>query len=90
SPRWAQRGVAVPDTGLALTARELEVLRLVARGLGNQEVATALGVSLPTVKTHVARLLSKLGAASRTEAAARARPAPALRFALRGGRHPFG
>jgi DNA-binding CsgD family transcriptional regulator len=73
APLGAGRGVAVPDTGLALTARELEVLRLVAGGLGNQEVATALGVSLPTVKTHVARLLSKLGAASRTEAAARAR-----------------
>ncbi|WP_163999261.1 helix-turn-helix transcriptional regulator [Pyxidicoccus caerfyrddinensis] len=73
APLSAGRGVAVPDTGLALTARELEVLRLVAGGLGNQEVATALGVSLPTVKTHVARLLSKLGAASRTEAAARAR-----------------
>lgn len=73
APLGARRGVAVPDTGQALTARELEVLRLVAGGLGNQEVATALGVSLPTVKTHVARLLTKLGAASRTEAAARAR-----------------
>jgi LuxR family maltose regulon positive regulatory protein len=56
-----------------LTAREHEVLRLLARGARNQAIADALVVSLPTVKTHVANILAKLGVASRTEAVARAR-----------------
>lgn len=56
-----------------LTARELEVLRLVAIGLSNQAIADRLVISLHTAKRHVANILEKLGAASRTEAAARAR-----------------
>jgi len=51
-----------------LTRREVEVLQLVAAGLGNKEVATRLKISEHTVKFHVASLLGKLGAASRTEA----------------------
>jgi two-component system, NarL family, response regulator YdfI len=51
-----------------LTPREIEVLRLLALGLGNKEIAARLEISEHTVKFHVASILSKLGAASRTEA----------------------
>ncbi|MBK8051318.1 MAG: response regulator transcription factor [Anaerolineales bacterium] len=53
----------------ALTEREHAVLRLIAQGLSNQEIAGELAVSEPTVRTHVSRILSKLHLASRTQAA---------------------
>jgi NarL family two-component system response regulator LiaR len=52
-----------------LTERELEVLRLVARGLSNQQIANQLMISEATVRTHVSRILSKLHLASRIQAA---------------------
>jgi NarL family two-component system response regulator LiaR len=56
---------------LGITARELEILALVARGLSNREIATQLFVSENTVKTHCARTFDKLGAARRTQAVQR-------------------
>jgi two-component system, NarL family, response regulator LiaR len=64
-----------PDTArqqtLGITAREMEILTLVARGLSNREIATQLFVSENTVKTHCARAFDKLGAARRTQAVQR-------------------
>jgi LuxR family maltose regulon positive regulatory protein len=56
-----------------LSERELEVLRLVAEGLSNQEIADRLVISVGTVKTHVHNILGKLDVRGRTQAAARAR-----------------
>jgi len=53
----------------SLTGRELEVLRMVARGLGNKEIAAALNIAEVTVKLHVSHVLEKLNVKDRTEAA---------------------
>jgi NarL family two-component system response regulator LiaR len=58
-----------PPTADPLTEREVEVLRLVAQGLSNQHIATALVVGEGTVRTHVSSILGKLHLASRTQAA---------------------
>jgi LuxR family transcriptional regulator, maltose regulon positive regulatory protein len=55
-----------------LTRREIEILRLVAAGMRNQEIADRLFISLPTVKRHIANAYGKLGVTHRTEAVARA------------------
>jgi len=57
---------------MSLTAREREVLGLLAAGSSNREIASALFVSLPTVKTHLAHIYDKLGARNRNEALGRA------------------
>ena len=64
---------AVPGLAEQLTARELEILALLAAGTPNPRIAAELVVSLNTVKKHVSHLLGKLGAANRTEAVTRAR-----------------
>jgi len=56
---------------LGITARELEILTLIARGFSNREIATQLFVSENTVKTHCARVFDKLRAARRTQAVQR-------------------
>lgn len=67
---WASTSQDLVDP---LSGRELEVLRLVAEGATNQEIADALVITLGTVKIHVNHILSKLGARNRTEATVRAR-----------------
>jgi DNA-binding CsgD family transcriptional regulator len=60
------------DASIALTARELEVLALLAEGASNKLIARRLGISAHTAKYHVASLLDKLDAVSRTDAVAHA------------------
>ena len=67
------KSLFVPETGATLTPREAEVLRLLATGASNRAIATELVVTVPTVKTHVSRILGKLNVQSRAQAAAAAR-----------------
>lgn len=59
-------------THFSLTPRELEVLRLLARGYSNQKIAESLVVAVGTVKNHVQRVIAKLGVSDRTQAVVRA------------------
>ena len=74
-PRVAELLEADDPISAALSPRQREVLSLLAEGQSNKEIAIALGVAPATVKTHVAQLLTAIGATNRTEAAARARAA---------------
>jgi NarL family two-component system response regulator LiaR len=61
--------VRTPEKPESLTERETDVLRLVAQGLANKEIATELSIGEKTVKTHVSNILAKLRLQSRTQAA---------------------
>ena len=67
--RELQRTSNLTPTEEPLTAREVEILKLVAQGMPNQEIAQKLVVSERTVRTHVTNILSKLHLANRTQAA---------------------
>ena len=64
------QGGAAPDALAGLTSREREVLRVLAAGRSNREIAAALFIAPKTASVHVSNIMAKLGAASRTEAAA--------------------
>ena len=66
----ARLGPATPSASFGLTRRELEVLQLLATGLTNRAIAERLHLATRTVDTHVSRILTKLGASSRTAATA--------------------
>ncbi|WP_269112339.1 response regulator [Lentzea aerocolonigenes] len=65
---FAARKPSVPSRADQLTAQELKVLRLVARGLSNSEIASALVIVEQTAKTHVSRVFAKLGVRDRAQA----------------------
>src|SRR5207249_613041 len=67
------RGEATATPSGGLSSREVEVLRLIAAGRSNQQIADELVISINTAARHVANILGKTGAANRTEAAAYAR-----------------
>jgi len=79
SARVLDELVSPTPTPGKLTPREIDVLQLVARGLGNKEIAVELSISAHTVKSHVRHILGKLSLRSRTEAAA---------YAVRAGLSP--
>ena len=72
SPPVSTAAQAAPGLAEPLTGREVEILRLIATGMRNQEIADHLFISLSTVKRHIANAYRKLDVGHRTEAVARA------------------
>jgi len=70
--RSSDHSVVVSSPTSALTAREIEVLRLLCEGRNNKEIAEVLVLSVNTVKTHVKRIMAKLNVSDRTQAAIKA------------------
>jgi DNA-binding NarL/FixJ family response regulator len=70
SPRPVQESTAIPSVASLLTTREREVLRLLAGGLNQTDIATSLFISPKTVGGHIQRVLTKLGVHSRAQAVA--------------------
>jgi len=71
TPKAAARlmqAVSAPESPEALTERETEVLRLLSQGRTNKQIARSLNTTEQTIKSHVSRILSKLGVQSRTQA----------------------
>ena len=69
--KYALRHITKPlklDSGIKLTSRELEILKLIARGFGNKQIAQELNIGIRTVKSHLVDLFNKLKISSRTEA----------------------
>jgi LuxR family maltose regulon positive regulatory protein len=85
APPATRDTAGIAELAESLSGRELEVLRLLAAGRSNQQIADELVVTLATVKKHVGHILGKLAAANRTQAVARARVLGLLRLA----RHRF-
>ncbi len=75
-PRIAEIAMRKPDlvpaAPVRITARQKEVLQLLAAGRSNKEIAIAMGLSPATVKTHVSQIIASIGATNRAEATARA------------------
>jgi len=71
--RPESKPTATPSLVEPLSKRELQVLRLIAEGLSNQEIAARLVLSLNTVKGHTRKIYGKLGVNSRTQAVAKAK-----------------
>jgi two-component system, NarL family, response regulator YdfI len=70
SALWSDGSLDAVDQDERLTPREMEVLGLLSRGLGNRAIAAQLQISEHTVKFHISTILGKLNATSRTEAVA--------------------
>ena len=68
SRKWASRRPPAVNSYERLTRRELEVLKLTARGMSNKDIAVELGVAVRTIKGHLTTIFSKLGISSRVEA----------------------
>lgn len=71
-PRGGRAAAASGARKVSLTAREQQVLRLLAQGYSNKELSSRLGLAVATIKKHIQSIIAKLGVSSRTEAALRA------------------